>query len=345
MPRPRKSTVLRAALGVALIYLVGDLGVWHGPLYRRHATSTTARDRQVVARVCNHPVTRSQFERAVCEHLWLAGKANAALTPQDRQIARAAALEDVINHELLRCKAAANVPQLTVGDAEITERLNRFRGRFESNAEMASAMKSQGIASEHELRAHLAARLQQEKYVESRVGPLAQVTDEEARQWFADNRRNLTNPERVEVRHIFIATLDTAPEVAKAKLAAAQAELTDRKKDFATLARELSEDPASTGAGGSLGWMTRARLPADFAAAVFALAPHTPTLVRTRIGWHLVEVTGRKPAEPRTFEQAKPEIRAALEAVKRQQAATQFRAALRQFEASNIEVFPDQLTE
>ncbi len=91
--------------------------------------------------------------------------------------------------------------------------------------------------------------------------------------------------------------------------------------------------------------MSRARLHADFAAAVFPLALEPPALVRTRLGWHLVEVTGRKPAEPRTFEQAKPEILAALEAVKRRQAVTDFRPALRRFEASNIEVFPHRLAE
>jgi parvulin-like peptidyl-prolyl isomerase len=210
---------------------------------------------------------------------------------------------------------------------------------------MQSAMKSQGIAREQDLRDRLAARIQQEKYVASKIAPLAKVTAAEARQWFDENRSCLTIPERVEVRHIFIPTLDRAPEAAKTKLAAALADLSAKSKDFATLVKELSEDPATKDHGGSLGWITRGRLPADFGTPVFSLALHKPTLVRSRLGWHLVEVTDRKPAEPETFEQAKPEILAALEAVKRRQVITEFRNCLRKFEASNIEVYHDMIDE
>ena len=108
---------------------------------------------------------------------------------------------------------------------------------------------------------------------------------------------------------------------------------------------ELSEDLANKDHGGALGWMTRERLPADFAAAVFSLALNQPRLIRTTLGWHLVEVTARKAAGPRTFEQAKPEILAALEAVKRRQATADFRQTLRKSAASKIEISQDVLAE
>ena len=206
-------------------------------------------------------------------------------------------------------------------------------------------MKSQGIASEQDLRDRLAARIQQEKYVESKIGPLARSPTRRRGNGLMKTRRSSANPERIEVRHVFIPTLDHPPEEAKAKLDAALADLTAKKKDFATLAKELSEDPATKDQGGALGWMTRDRLPVDFAAPVFSLPLNQPTLVRTRLGWHLVEVTGRKPAEPRTFEQAKPEVLAALEAVKRRQAATEYRDALRRFEAAKIDVYHDMMAE
>ena len=353
MSPPGKFTLRLAIYGILIAYLAGDLCMFKGPLRRSMdlATPTTpevnarTKNQDIVARVFNHPITRSQLERAVCERLWTEGKPMGSLTPDQRKTVRLAALQDLIDHELLRAKAGSNDPQLVVGDEEINERLRRFPGRFDSNEEMTSVLKSQGIASGRELRDMLAARIQQEKYIESRIGPLVRVTDTEARQWMDDNRRDLTDPERVEARHIFIPTLEHAPEEAHTKLTAALADLTARRKDFATLAGALSEDPATRETGGSLGWMSRDRLPADFAAAVFTLASNKPTLVRTRIGWHLIEVTGRKPAEPRTFEQAKPEILAALEAVKRRVAIHDFRAALRRNEASHIEVYQDRLSE
>ena len=171
------------------------------------------------------------------------------------------------------------------------------------------------------------------------------MTEEEARAWYEENQKSLAQPERAEARHIFIPTLDHPPEEAKAKLETALADLTSGTKDFATLAKEISQDPATKDHGGSLGWMTRDRLPADLSAPVFSLPLHKPTLVRSRIGWHLIEVTARTPAEPRSFEAAKPEVLAALEAIKRRQAATDFRNALRRFEAEKIDVYHDMVAE
>lgn len=341
----RAKFFLRLAIcGVVVVYLAGDLGVGHGPLRRAVERAMPPRS-PVVARVLDFQITRSQLDRAVRERLWRAGKSLAALTPESRQLDRAAALDELIDHELLRVQATTHAAQLALSDTEISTRLRQFVSRFESPAAMASAMKSQGIVGERNLRDILAARLQQEKYLESEIGPLVEPTVEEARHWFDGNQHYLALPERVEVRHLFIPTLDHAPEAAKAILTSALADLTARTRDFATLAREISEDPATRDNGGSLGWMSRDRLPADFAVPVFALAMHQPTLVRTHLGWHLVEVTDRKPAEPRTYEQAKPEIFAALAAVKRRQLITQFRNTLRRREAANIKVFQEAPSE
>lgn len=349
----KKFTLRLAVYGAVIAYLAGDLFLFHGPLSRKieranpnsPAAIAAAKANGVVARVFNLQITRSQLERAVRERLWLEGKSIDSLTPETRKIARYAALDDLIDHELLRVKAKVNAPELQVSKEEIDERMQRFVGRFESKEAMVSAMKSQGIASEEDLQDRLAARIQQEKYVASKIEPLAIVTDEDARKWFDENQNSLGNPERIRARQVFIPTLDHPPEEAKEKLDAALAELIAKKKDFATLAKEISEDPATKDNGGELGWMTRDRLPVDFSAPVFSMDLNQPALVRSRLGWHLVEVTGRKSAEPRSFDQAKPEILAALEAVKRRQAATEYRAALRRFEAAKIDVYHDMMAE
>jgi parvulin-like peptidyl-prolyl isomerase len=337
---PAKTFLRLALCGGVLAYLAGDLLVLHGPLRRMVERAYAS---NAVARVCHQLITCDQLERALHERLWLEGRVPEDLTLENLKIARDAVLHELIDQELLRAKTREIEPQLHVTDDEINERLKRMLGRFVSKGEMEQAMKSQGIPSERELRERLASRIRQERYVEMKIGPLARVTDEEARAWFMENQARLATPERLEARHVFIATLERPQENAKALLDAALADLTADEKDFATLARELSEDHANKEKGGALGWMTRDRLPADFAEAVFSLPLGKPSLVRTRIGWHLVEVTGRKPSEPRKFEEAKPEVMAALEAVKRHQAADAFRKALRESEAENIEIFPDRM--
>jgi parvulin-like peptidyl-prolyl isomerase len=67
--------------------------------------------------------------------------------------------------------------------------------------------------------------------------------------------------------------------------------------------------------------------------------------MRTKLGWHLAEVTARKPAEPRSFEESRTEVMAALEAVKRRDATREYRQALRAKEGRYIEIFADMIPE
>lgn len=346
-----KFSLRLAIYGLVVAYIAGDLFLFHGPLRQKMdladfsspSAIEAAKAKGIVARVFNLQIHRSQLERAVHERLWLEGKSPAGLPPEQLKTIRYAALNDLIDHELLRIKSKANAPQLLVSEDEVNERLRRLLGRFESKGEMERAMKSQGIANERDLRDRISAQIQQEKYVELKIGKLVEVTDEEARAWFAENRNQLANPERIRARHVFLATLDRSEEDVRFKIETAFTELNDGKKDFVTLVQELSEDPTSKGRGGDLGWFTRERLPSDFAQAVFELNPNQPTLIKTRIGWHLVEVTDHKPSQERTFDESKPEIFTALEAIKRRHAAAEFRDALRRFEAEKIDIYHDML--
>ena len=338
--------------GSIATYLLGDLLLFHGPLRQKidlanpksPAAMAAAKAQGLVARVSSLTITRGQLDRAVNERLWLEGKSPASISPAELQTTQNAALEDLVVETLLDLQAKALATQLAVRPEEINDRFARLSGRFEDKAAFDTAMKSQGIASEQALRDRIAARLLREKYIELRILPNIRVSEEEARKWFEENKASLALPERIEARHIFLPTLDHPPEEAKQKLDAALAELLEKKKDFPTLARELSEDPATKDSGGNLGWMTRDRLPADFSAPVFSLEPNKPALVRTKLGWHLVEVTAHKPAERRGFEQAKAEILAALESVKRRQATDDLRKSMRRTESANIEIYQNSST-
>ncbi|RYD34149.1 MAG: hypothetical protein EOP87_09745, partial [Verrucomicrobiaceae bacterium] len=192
---------LRPALyGTVVLYLIGDLFLVHGPLRRQldltdpdsPASLTAAKERGVVARVAGQPITRGQMDRALAEQLWLDGKTSTDLSPADLKFAREAALDELIDHQLLRLQVKALSAQLVASDAEIDERVKRLVGRFESKGALESAMKSQGIAKEQDLRDRLAARIRQEKFINLRIGPFIRVSDEEAREWFDKNAASVS---------------------------------------------------------------------------------------------------------------------------------------------------------
>ncbi|RYD46717.1 MAG: hypothetical protein EOP83_29175 [Verrucomicrobiaceae bacterium] len=254
-------------------------------------------------------------------------------------------MDDLIDHELLRVATKDEAAALAVSDAELDDAMKRLASRFESTEEMQAQLATEGIDSNKELRLRLGARLQQQRFIEGRIAPSISVSDAEARAWFEAHAAELARPERVQVRQVFVSTLQRDSAEARALLEKAMTELAEKQKEFAAIAAELSEDPRSKSDSGKLGWMTLDRLPADFAAAVFAMPLNRPTLVRTKLGWHLVEVTGRKPTESRNFDEAKAEVTAALEAVKRRDAVREFRKTLREASGSSIEVLDDSLTE
>jgi parvulin-like peptidyl-prolyl isomerase len=346
-----KFTLRFAAYLLVLGYLAGDLYVFNGPLNRRIQAShpdspesiAKAKANGVVARVFNHHITRSQLDYAIHERLWLEGRKLADLSPADRKLITYAALGDLIDHQLLRVKTKVNTFELPVSDAEIEERLKRFIGRFESKADLESSMNGMGISDETSLRNRIAARIQQEKYVAMRVDPLVKVSEEEITDFYEANKDSLQFPERIRARHIFMATLGKPSDEVKAILEKALDELNSGKKDFATLAKEISEDHSNKENGGELGWMSKSRLPVDFSEAAFAMGDDKPTLVRTKLGWHILQITGRKPVEARTLEETKAGIIAALTAAKRHQAVNDFRSALRRFEQEKIDIFHDQI--
>lgn len=351
--RPSKGFIVRLAIYWALLlYLALDLFVFTGPLRKRIRRSmpdspesvAAAKAQGVVARVMGHPVLLPQLERAVREKLRLEGKTLEDLPPAQRRIERLAALDDLIDLQLLRVKAKANHGELPVSDGEIDAAVETLRARYGNEEEMLEDLAAEGIDSDKELRLRLGARIQREKYVESRISPLAAVTREEAREWHQENAGRLVRPERVRVRHIFVPTLDRDAVEARGIIDRALAGLAGGR-DFASLAEEFSEDGRSKAAGGDLGWMSRGRLPADFAVPVFDLPLKRPEVVRTKLGWHLVEVMGREKEEAVPFEEAEAEILAALGAVKRREAVKEFRKALRAREGKFIEVFTDMVPE
>lgn len=346
----QKFTLRLVIYGGLIAYLLADLFLFHGPLAKQIDAGnpfsaenlTIAKSNGVVARVYTHQITRGQLDRAVNERLWLTG-AEAPKTPDAQKLLRYAALNDLIDHELLRTKSMAYTTEVKVSDKELKTRLQRFQARFASEDAMLKAMRSQGIPDMMAFRERLIAHIQQEKYVALKIGPMAQVAEDEARAWYDEHREALSNPEQIQVRHIFLASLSHTDAEAQEILNKALESLQSGTKDFATIAREISEDPTSQGDGGSLGWVSRHRLPDDLAKTLFDLPLNKTTIIQSKIGWHLAEVTGRKAAQPKSYESAKPEIIAAVEAIKRREAIQKFRKALRQFEAKRITIFHDML--
>lgn len=119
--------------------------------------------------------------------------------------------------------------------------------------------------------------------------------------------------QQVHVRHILIApneVLDS--DAAREKIQGIRQRIV-AGDDFATVARAVSDDPGSKNEGGDLGWTGPGTFAPEFQTVVDGIAPNTLSEpFRTRFGWHILEVLGRRTQDT-------------TEEVKRQQAALAIR--------------------
>ena len=148
--------------------------------------------------------------------------------------------------------------------------------------------------------------------------------------------------EQVQVRHILVASPDDA---GRAKAAQVLVDL-QGGADFAALAKEYSADPGSAAKGGELGFFAKGAMVPEFEEAAFALKKkgELSGLVKTKFGYHILQLEDRRPAGVRPFEEVRDDLikgaRAtvqqearALAAQKAQQGVTVHKEAVEAFAA------------
>ena len=138
-----------------------------------------------------------------------------------------------------------------------------------------------------------------------------EVTVEEALEYFKAHPEEFDRPEKVQVRHILLADKSEAQKVLKQ---------IRKGGSFEKLARELSLDASTRSRGGDLGPFAKEQRP-ELASAAFALKKpgEVKGPVKTKRGFHLLQLVRRIEAKKDTFEGIKDSLQSRLRARKRQQ--------------------------
>jgi peptidyl-prolyl cis-trans isomerase D len=154
-----------------------------------------------------------------------------------------------------------------------------------------------------------------------------EITDERLAQYYEEHKEDFRQEEQVRARHILfkLPQQATAEEEAKAR-AEAEAVLTRIQggEDFAEVASQISQDPASAQQGGDLGFFRRGEMVKSFEDVAFALQPgEVSAPVRTDFGYHLIKAEAVQEAGYRPLDAVREELRVRLTAEEaRRQAQT-----------------------
>jgi peptidyl-prolyl cis-trans isomerase D len=142
--------------------------------------------------------------------------------------------------------------------------------------------------------------------------PDEEITEARLREQYQARLDDFTAPEERKVRHILLTVPADASAAKREEIRQRLQAVRERLlagEPFATVAAEVSQDPGTAGNGGELGWIGRGALDSAFEQAVFALQPETLSEpVRSRFGYHLVEVLEVRGGEPKPFEAVRDKL-------------------------------------
>ncbi|MFQ5692964.1 MAG: peptidylprolyl isomerase, partial [Nitrospinota bacterium] len=201
---------------------------------------------------------------------------------------------------------------LSVTDNEVDAALDEVKKRNGlTDADLRVLLRREGLTM-NEYRDRVGEEILIRKVVNIEVRSRVSVTTEEVRAYYDANLSEFMPPERLRARHIlFLAPVNASDEVETARRKAAEAVLAKIRAgaDFGEMAKRYSQDP-SAARGGDLGVIRRGEVLPNFERVLFAMKPgEVSEVVRTRAGFHIIQLIERLPRKPKPFRRAESEIR------------------------------------
>ena len=201
----------------------------------------------------------------------------AAGTPEFAQL-RNAIVRNLV--EKAQFEIAAEELDVTVSDEDVDKRLAELKEQFFEGDEQKykDELEAQGL-TEEQVKSDLRTRILSEKVFE-KVTNQVEVTDDDVQAYYEENQAQFETPASRDVRHILVKS--------KAKADQLHAQL-EGGADFAKLARQFSQDPASKKDGGKFTAQQGATV-APFDKVAFGLETgELSEPVKTQFGWHIIE--------------------------------------------------------
>jgi peptidyl-prolyl cis-trans isomerase SurA len=301
---------------------------------------------EIVARVNNQIITRSEFERSkdqLRDDVKQQDPSNADKVYAERE---KDVLRDLIDQQLLLEKGK---DLAITGDTDLIKRLDQMRKdmKLESMEDLEKAATAQGISYE-DFKQNMRNQIVTQKVIGEEVGSHLSISKEEEQKFYDEHKSELEQPESIRLSEILIAPKkpaaekaatdnstqgpSAAPDAAKtqaatdaadqqaeqAALAAAETKANDLLKQihsgasFEDIAKKNSDGP-SAAQGGDLGVFKRGTLAKELEDKTFAMkAGEVTDVIRTKQGYVILKVTNHQMAGVPPLKDIEPKIQDAL---------------------------------
>lgn len=293
---------------------------------------------EVVARVNGKEIKRSELAAAEQSFAMQLAARGRPISPSQMGQFELDVLEELIGRQLVLQEGLKQpVADLDAKTQAELAKLKKARGGDEG---FAAALK-EANASEAELTVKIREGIILQNTMDNVFKGKTDVTAEEIQKFYDENKGRLfQRPEQVRASHILIRCAADAPQKEKdekrARIDVVKTRLAAGEK-FADVAKQVSEDPGSAANGGDLDFFNKGAMVPEFEAAAFSLETNKVSdVVTTQFGYHLIMVTGRRPAHEMPLDEVKADIERFLKTRKNAEVAQKYVKNLR--DAAKVEI-------
>ncbi|MEW8970624.1 MAG: peptidylprolyl isomerase [Mesobacillus sp.] len=206
-------------------------------------------------------------------------------------------LDSLITNKVIEMEASKEKVKVTGN--EIDDELTKLQESYGGEEAFAAALEQNQVSMDR-IREDIEVYLLAEKM----IGASIDVSEEEMKNYFEENKESFDQKEQVKASHILVEDEATAMKV-KEEL--------DQGKDFAELAKEFSTDSSNAENGGDLGYFSKGEMAEEFEKTAFALeAGAISEPVKTEFGYHIIKLVDKKAAKAAEFDEHKEEIKELL---------------------------------
>jgi peptidyl-prolyl cis-trans isomerase C len=263
----------------------------------------------VVARVNGTEIKRKELDVAVQGFAAQMARRGRPVQPSQSAVLEQDVLEELIGRELLLQEGSKHLPADI--DKKTQEQAEQMKAQAGGEEEFKKTLAESGITAEeyvHRVRDNVIIH----EAIQSAIDKEVKISPDEVKAFYDKNPDQFKQPETVRASHILIRCPPDAPDdVKKAKRAQIDAarSLVKTGDKFAEVAKKVSEDPGSAVNGGDLGYFARGQMVPEFDAVAFSLKTNEVSdVITTQFGYHVLLVTGRKPAQTVPFDEVKDEL-------------------------------------
>jgi parvulin-like peptidyl-prolyl isomerase len=271
---------------------------------------------ELVAKVNGQGITRPEFDAHVSRTLDRYKDKQQQMTPKAKRHIEQSALRRLIDDKIIEVKAQE--AGVAVTDPQVEEKYQEHRSRFRTDQAYDDYLQRANTTAEIK-KEEIKRNLLRDALVEKLTGAIA-VTDEEAKAYYDERQQKFTEKAQVLANRIVVRVPqgdDKAAKEAAKKAKGLYKKATGKGADFEALAKEVSEGPEAS-RGGSMGWVTKGRMPGSFDDVVFAMEKGKVSApIETRLGWEIVQVVDSRPEQIRPYDTVKENIVRSLEARKK----------------------------